>query len=406
MPVHLSSQLFYAKSSYCISSGCYLVTGSAVSLGGWLDQYAEVMLTDLELATELYFGFRSDGNPAKLMLSLYHAQQGVEKSFKMIAVAMGLVEEKKLKRELGHYPVIKTLQMLLDETKRSIKALNRSGQKQYSAWMNRAERLLEDQNEELMNLLDFLRGTPCSERVSKALDLNIGLSKNTFKELEKMLESLESESDIVNAVQIQVATHWLWLQFMVELYGKTSSVKELLEKRDPLTFEYLVQIISGIKQQNLQFYQKSLRMIWESQTESLRQLALIMPSVIENTRKIMKNPEDLYKFLVNVIVSLKDGGPPEPLKVMRKATVTTAILALGIPQMADGKTLIDHILCLDVFSECGRYVEPGEGKTNMDLVAEKQDATALLILSAQLWILLLYVWYNFLKSLEKEAKKS
>jgi len=61
---------------------------------------------------------------------------------------------------------------------------------------------------------------------------------------------------------------------------------------------------------------------------------------------------------------------------------------------------------LDVFSECGRYVEPGNGKTNMDLVAEKQDAAALLVLSAQLWVMLLYAWYNFLKSLEKEAKKS
>jgi len=54
----------------------FIMAGSAVLLGGWLDQYAEVMLTDLELATELYFDFRSDGNPAKLMPSLYHAQQG------------------------------------------------------------------------------------------------------------------------------------------------------------------------------------------------------------------------------------------------------------------------------------------------------------------------------------------
>jgi hypothetical protein len=96
------------------------MAGSAVLLGGWLDEYAEVMLTDLELATELYFDFRSDGNPAKLMLSLYHAQQGVEESFKLMAVAMGLLEEKKLKKELGHYPVIKTLQMLVDETQKLI----------------------------------------------------------------------------------------------------------------------------------------------------------------------------------------------------------------------------------------------------------------------------------------------
>ena len=73
------------------------------------------MPADLELATELYFDFRSDGNPAKLMQSLYHAQQAVEKSFKLIAVAMGLLEEKKLKKELGHYPVINTLRLLIEE---------------------------------------------------------------------------------------------------------------------------------------------------------------------------------------------------------------------------------------------------------------------------------------------------
>jgi hypothetical protein len=51
----------------------FLMAGSAVLFGGWLDQYAEVMLADLELAAELYFDYRSDGNPGKLMLSLYHA---------------------------------------------------------------------------------------------------------------------------------------------------------------------------------------------------------------------------------------------------------------------------------------------------------------------------------------------
>jgi hypothetical protein len=213
-------------------------------------------------------------------------------------------------------------------------------------------------------------------------------------------------ANIYEAVQTQVVSYWLWLKFMVELYGKTSSVKEVLEKRVPLTSEDLAQIISGIKKQSLQFYQQSLRMIWENPMESLKQLTDIMPSVIENTRKTMENPLNLYKFLVDVVISLKDKKVPDALKIRIKTIVIIAILALGIPQMADGKTLIDHILCLDVFSECGRYVEPGKGKTNMDLVAEKQDVAALLVLSAQLWVILQYAWYNFLKSLEKEVKKS
>ncbi|NAZ24217.1 MAG: hypothetical protein GU357_00440 [Thermofilum sp.] len=389
------------------------MAGSAVSLGGWLDQYAEVILTDLELAAELYFDFRSDGDPAKLMQSLYHAQQAVEKSFKLIAVAMGLFEEEKLKKELGHYPVIKTLQMLVDETQKLIKELDRSGQKQHLAWMGHAERFLGNQGEELKSLLNFLKKASCFEKVSRALNLDISLGKKAPKELEKIFESLENERgqspnmvNIYEAVQAQVVSYWLWLKFMVELYGKTSSVKEVLEKRDPLTSEDLAQILSGIKKQSLQFYQQSLRMIWENPMESLKQLADIMPSVIENTRKTMENPENLYKFLVDVVISLKDEKVPDALKIRIKTIVTIAFLALGIPQMADGKTLIDHILCLDVFSECGRYVEPRNGKTNMDLVAEKQDVAAFLIWSAQLWVILLYAWYNFLKSLEKEAKKS
>jgi len=391
------------------------MAGSAVLLGGWLDQYAEVMLTDLELATKLYFDFKSEGNPAKLMLSLYHAQQGVEKSFKLMAVAMGLLEEKKLKKELGHYPVIKTLQMLVDETqklieKKLIKELKRSGQKRYSAWISYAERFLKNQGKELKSM--FAKAS-CSEKVSRALNLDISLGKKAPRELQKILESLENElgqspnmANIYEAIQTQVVSYWLWLKFMVELYGKTSSVKEVLEKRDPLTSEDLVQIISGIKKQSLQFYQQSLRMIWENPMESLKQLTDIMPSVIENTRKTMENPLNLYKFLVDVVISLKDKKVPDARKIRIKTIVIIAILALGIPQMADGKTLLDHILCLDVFSECGRYVEPGKGKTNMDLVAEKQDVAALLVLSAQLWVILLYAWYNFLKNLEKEAKKS
>jgi len=371
------------------------------------------MLAELELAAELYFDFRSDGDPAELMLSLYHAQQAVEKSFKLLAVAMGLLEERKLKKELGHYPVIKTLQLLVDETQKLIKELDRSGHKQHLAWMSHAERFLATQGEELKSLLNFVKKASCLERVSRALNLDISLGKKTPKDLEKILESLENERgqspnmvNIYEAVQAQVVSYWLWLKFMVELYGKTSSVKEVLEKRDPLTSEDLAQILSGIKKQSLQFYQQGLRMIWENPMESLKQLADIMPSVIENTRKTMENPENLYKFLVDVVISLKDEKIPDTLKIRIKTIVTIAFLALGIPQMADGKTLIDHILCLDVFSECGRYVEPGNGKTNMDLVAEKQDVAALLVLSAQLWVILLYAWYNFLKSLEEEAKKS
>ena len=86
---------YFLRYSYNLLFSLYtfLMAGSAVLLGGWLDEYAEVMLADLELVAELYFDFRSDGDPAKLMLSLYHAQQGVEKSFKLVAVAMGLLEE-------------------------------------------------------------------------------------------------------------------------------------------------------------------------------------------------------------------------------------------------------------------------------------------------------------------------
>ena len=107
---------YFLQYSYNVFSlYTFLMAGSAVLLGGWLDEYAEVMLADLELAAELYFDFRSDGDPAKLLLSLYHAQQGVEKSFKLVAVGMGLFEEEKLKEELGHYPVINTLRLLIEE---------------------------------------------------------------------------------------------------------------------------------------------------------------------------------------------------------------------------------------------------------------------------------------------------
>lgn len=129
---------------------------------------------------------------------------------------MGLLEEEKLKKELGHYPVIKTLQVLVVETQKLIKELDRSGQKQHLAWMSHAERFLVNQGEELKSLLNFLKKASCFEKVSRALNLDISLGKKAPRELEKILESLENEQgqspnmvNIYEAIQAQVVSYWL-----------------------------------------------------------------------------------------------------------------------------------------------------------------------------------------------------
>lgn len=249
-------------------------------------------------------------------------------------------------------------------------------QKQDLIWINDIEVLLDNLDKELENLAGSPNNDSCFNKESWALNLSRNSDENTTNNILKMLEMLEKDPEIGILVQFQFASYWLLLQFILELYEKASSVKEALEKRDPLTSEDLAQVISLIKLQSLQSYIRSLCMLRKSPPKSLKQLALIMPVVIENTRKTKVNPENLYKQLVDTNMGSKVAEPPEALKVRRKTIVTAIILALGIPRMADGKTLIDHILCLDVFSECGRYVEPGNGKTDMGLVAEKQDVAA------------------------------
>jgi len=57
-------------------------------------------------------------------------------------------------------------------------------------------------------------------------------------------------------------------------------------------------------------------------------------------------------------------------------TTLLTFSAFGSYQLSDGKPLLDHVLCLDPFSECGRYVEADGDKTVLDMVIEKRGPWA------------------------------
>lgn len=62
------------------------------------------------------------------------------------------------------------------------------------------------------------------------------------------------------------------------------------------------------------------------------------------------------------------------------------------------------MVCLDVFSECGRYVEIGDRETSLELLARKKDVTRLLILAAELWTVILVGFCDILKTASEAAK--
>ena len=118
--------------------------------------------------------------------------------------------------------------------------------------LDKVEEFLDNLDKELENLAGFPSNDSCFNKVSWALKLSRNSDENTTNNILKMLEMLEKDPEIGILVQLQFASYWLLLQFILELYEKASSAKEALEKRDPLTSEDLAQVISLIKLQSLQ----------------------------------------------------------------------------------------------------------------------------------------------------------
>jgi len=353
--------------------------------GRWLDHYAEMVVADLMLAADLYFNYKD--RPVFLMSSLFHAQQAAEKSVKLLFLAGGLVKPGELK-ELSHSPLINTLYKAAGKASDITKYMRGQALDELTI---RTKTEFTKLKGELERIRKWLKGSSCVKKVSSALDVKIDIDPGVSKSLSNLLEDTARDPGVGGYVQPQLLLSELGWQFIRELVERSSSPGKVFALKEPLSSEHVAQIASGIEEAlTWEYVQKQLDSIWSSPTRSLEQLIRVLPSsALELMRSTSRDPKALYKILV--------AGDDERERIRLMGINMLTLSAFGSYQLADGKPLLDHVLCLDPFSECGRYVEADDDKTVLDLVIEKGGAVGMLVLSAELWSLYPYAYYHILK---------
>jgi hypothetical protein len=318
---------------------------------------------------------------------LFHAQQAAEKSVKLLFLARGLVKPGELK-ELSHFPLINTLYKAAGKAGDIIKYMRGQALDELTI---RTKIGFDKLKEELERIRKWRNDSLCVKKASSALDVKINIDPGVSKSLSNLLEDTARDPGVGGYVQTQLFLSELGWQFIRELVERSSFPGAVFALKEPLSSEYVAQIASGIKEVlTWDYVQKQLDSIWSNPTNSLKQLIEKLPSnALELMRSTSRDPKALYKILV--------AGDDDRERCRLMGTTLLTLSAFGSYQLADGKPLLDHVLCLDPFSECGRYVEADGDKTVLDLVIEKRETVGMLVLSAELWFLYPYAYYHILK---------
>jgi HEPN domain-containing protein len=353
----------------------------------WLEKYAYVMLEDLDIAARLYF--ESEEKPGRLMLSLYHAQQAAEKAFKLhLMLQEGLDEVHDLKklrrslRRLGHSPVLNTLLDLIDGASSDLTKISRSGDKHAKVVATRIDRFLSRIKTKI-NIIDDKDA--CYDKINKSLKLFYGIE--IVPDIEKeLLEIIKEDVNLLKYYQ----TQRLMLEAAVALVRKAFEPTVFSK---PLTPEQLRQLARALEERiTCDFVSEGVLSILNDPPEGLRDLIKTNPDVAEALRKACKDPLLMQRLLSE--------NPKNPFRVL------LPVFTLGFIQLPNGKPLLRYILNLDVFSECGRYVEPGDDSTTLDLVAERHENAKTFLICAELWVLGIYARHLLLKTIKRAAQEA
>lgn len=353
----------------------------------WLEKYAYVMLEDLDIAARLYF--ESEEKPVRLMLSLYHAQQAAEKAFKLhLMLQEGLDEVHDLKklrrnlRKLGHSPVLNKLLDLIDDASRRLKKISRSGNKHAKVVADRIAMFLSKIKTKI-NIIDDKDA--CYDKINKSFKLFYGIEM--VPDIEKeLLEIIKEDVNLLRYYQ----TQRLMLEAAVALARKAFEPTVFSE---PLTPEQLRQVTRALEERiTWDFVSEGMLNILNDPPEGLRVFIETNPDVAEALREACKDPLLMQRLLSE--------NPKDPFRVL------LPVFGLGSIQLPNGKPLLKYILNLDAFSDCGRYVEPGDDFTTLDFVAERRGDAKTFLICAELWVLGIYARYLFLKAIKRAAQEA
>jgi hypothetical protein len=389
------------------------MVGSTLEEERWLEDYARSALADVILAAKLYSESKTD--PVFLMQSLFHSQQAAEKAFKLFSVSTGLKNIGELKEKLGHHPLLNTYKLLINETENVVKKIS----KNLPAEAKRIEKTIECYESTIKEILHDIKNSSCYERIQKALEFQLSLSSNLTECSNKLLKvfcELTKFPKAADHIRVRLMLFQAAIQFVYSTVEKTPGLKEHVQQGEPLTHEQLKEIIKVIRTSlsEWEFVRENLLKMLENPPEELAQvLESLPPKAQETLRSACEDPVTLLQFLTlegtesdkKAKSDLEEKQQEELEKIVRISNLLLPPLALGSLRLPDGWPLLDHVICLDVFSECGRYVEVGDHETSLELIARKADVARSLILAAELWTIILVGYCDILKTARKTAKR-
>jgi len=376
-----------------------------------LEYYAEMVIVDLTLAAKLYSESESEGNPLLLMQSLFHAQQAAEKAFKLFLLVTNLKKLKELK-ELGHRPLLNTFDSLIKDAKKAI--TERSNLSELGPIEKRKIKdKIECFEKRIKNIKDKKKETSCYERVKEVLELQLSLSSGLDECLEKLSKLLGELSkrnpEVVEYVYARLALLKAAVQFVRSIVEERpklkdlAGLKDLVQRGEPLTRDQLEGIIDGVRSTlSWEIIREKFLSMLENPKAWLDQAHESLPvdrqqCFIENLREVCEDPRKMLQLF-----TVEEQFPG---KIAKAINLLTAPIALGDLPLPNGKRLLDHVVSLDVFSECGRYVEAGDGEITPELLAKKKDVARLLVFAAELWTIILIGICTMISAVRKETER-
>ena len=333
-------------------------------LNAWFEDYSSMIYADLSLAQELYE--RSCSNKAYLALSLYHAQQAVEKAIKLYLVATDTVSIKELK-DYRHDPLPRiAIQVIRQERNRINQAKRRN---KITMQIIKLTKFLD----KLEEIFEFLKNR---ELLYKKFVEDPTWKKEAGKEFFKLKQDITKLYQNIPILQTGQTFLDLFLdKFANGNYSITWAShlnKEIIDSQfetlDLQSYiEHLIEKAVDLLTETIKLYSKQPVKIDTNQLKT-------------KLKQDLQNPKTLY----NNITGDKINNLITPF----------------IPLLSENETA--KLLYIFPFATYGRYIEPHSQTTTLRKIAQKKQEIQELIILTKGYVNTLYAaskFYHMLKTL-------
>ena len=311
----------------------------------WFEDYSSMIYADFDVAFKPFNKFKNifsffnkfKCKPQYIGLSLYHAQQGVEKAIKLFLVEMRISSINNL-RKWGHYTLISVLKESLNESERDLRKVITFKDKELNKvklYIKRSKEFLNKLERRKDMIVKIFFGLEDSKKMA-----NIRSMRRKMVSLISSTGIIRSSNDLINHI-IDFFMSKINLKDITMLYkiGKKDIDKEISKLN-------LEKFVREEREELETFIYKVLGMGIENR----------IAEKIED--KIFRNPLDFYRFFI------------EKIPRINKLNISLMPLLMG----GYSKDMrFSKIIFIFPFETYGRYVEILDGFTTLELIERNRD---------------------------------